>query len=305
METILITGGAGLIGKNLSKKLKENGYNVVILSRNPKPGNSYSVYSWNPDKDEIENEAIKSADYIIHLAGAGIGEKKWSRKRRELIFSSRIKTCELLFNKVQKSGIKLKAFISASGTGLYGTITSEKIFSETDPPSPDFLGEICRQWELAADQFEKSGIRTVKIRTGIVLSKNGGALSRMAAPVRLWIGSALGSGRQYVPWIHIDDLCSIYIKAIADLKMTGAYNAVAPEHVSNREFMRVLARVLKKPFFFPSIPSFVMKLLFGKMSDIILYGSRISDEKIISAGYVFKFPELETALENLNLICLH
>jgi len=299
METILIAGGAGLIGTSLSGKLKEKGYNVLLLSRKSKRGNSYSVYSWNPDKSEIENEALKRADYIINLAGAGIGDKRWTKKRRELILDSRVKTSELIFNKIQETGKKPKAFITASGIGYYGSDTSEKIFSETDPPAADFIGQVCQQWEQAADQFEKSGIRTVKIRTGIVLSKKGGALSRMAVPVKFWIGSALGSGKQYLPWIHIDDLCDIYVRAIEDAKMTGAFNAVAPQHVSNREFMRTLAQVMGKPFFFPAIPSVVLKLLFGKMSDILLYGSRISAEKIISAGYEFKFPGLANALKDL------
>jgi len=299
METILIAGGAGLIGTNLSGKLKEKGYNVLLLSRKSKRGNSYSVYSWNPEKSEIENEAIKRADYIINLAGAGIGDKRWTKKRRDLILDSRVKTSELIFNKIQETGKKPKAFITASGIGYYGANTSEKIFSETDQPAADFIGQICQQWEEAADLFEESGIRTVKIRTGIVLSKKGGALSRMAVPVKFWIGSALGSGKQYLPWIHIDDLCDIYVRAIEDAKMTGAFNAVAPQHVSNREFMRTLAQVMGKPFFFPAIPSVVLKLLFGKMSDILLYGSRISAEKIISAGYEFKFPGLANALKDL------
>ena len=299
METILIAGGAGLIGTNLSGKLKEKGYNVLLLSRKSKRGNSYSVYSWNPDKSEIENEALKRADYIINLAGAGIGDKRWTKKRRDLILDSRVKTSELIFNKIQETGKKPQAFITASGIGYYGANTSEKIFSETDQPAADFIGQICQQWEQAADPFEKSGIWTVKIRTGIVLSKKGGALSRMSVPVKFWIGSALGSGKQYLPWIHIDDLCDIYVRAIEDAKMTGAFNAVAPQHVSNREFMRTLAQVMGKPFFFPAIPSVVLKLLFGKMSDILLYGSRISAEKIISAGFEFRFPGLANALKDL------
>jgi len=299
METILIAGGAGLIGTNLSGKLKEKGYNVLLLSRKSKRGNSYSVYSWNPDKSEIENEAIKRADYIINLAGAGIGDKRWTKKRKQLIIDSRVRTTGLIFNKVQETGKKPKAFVTSSGIGYYGSVTTEKIFSETDLPASDFIGQICQQWEQAADPFEKSGIRTVKIRTGIVLSKKGGALSRMSVPVKFWIGSALGSGKQYLPWIHIDDLCDIYVRAIEDAKMTGAFNAVAPQHVSNREFMRTLAQVMGKPFFFPAIPSVVLKLLFGKMSDILLYGSRISAEKIISAGFEFRFPGLANALKDL------
>ncbi len=251
METILIAGGTGLIGKNLSRKLMEKGYNVALLSRKSSRGNPHSVYIWNPDKNEIEIEAIKSADYIINLAGAGIGDKRWTKKRRQLILDSRIKTTGLLFNKVQESGRQPKAFITASAIGYYGTITSEKLFSETDAPGKDFSAEVCRQWENAADRFEENGIRTVKLRTGIVLSKKDGALSRMTLPVRFGIGSALGSGRQYMPWIHIDDICNIYLKAIEDSNMTGAYNAVAPEHISNREFTRILAKVNENAFLFP------------------------------------------------------
>jgi len=299
METVLITGGTGLIGRQLTRKLKEKGYNVLLLSRKSSPGNGHSVYNWNPDKNEVENEVIERSDYIIHLAGAGIGDKRWTKKRKELILSSRIKTCELLFKKVQESGTKLKAFISASGIGWYGAETSEKIFSETDPPAGDFIDDVCRQWEQSADRFQESGIRTVKIRTGIVLARKGGALGRMTLTVRPGLGSALGSGRQYNPWIHIDDLCNIYLRAIEDKSMAGSWNAVAPEHITNREFMRKLAKVLEKPFFFPAVPSFAIKLLFGNMSEILLKGSRVSAGKILSAGYNFEFPDLENALKNL------
>jgi len=299
MDNVIVTGGTGLIGRQLSKKLKKKGYNVAFLSRNSNPGGDIPVYLWDPDKNMIDPEAISAADYIIHLAGEGIGDKRWTKKRRVLILNSRIKTCELLFNKVQESGTKFKAFISASGIGYYGAVTTDKIFSETDPPSGDFIGEVCRQWEISAERFEKSGIRTVKIRTGIVLTGKGGALARMTIPVKLGFGSALGSGRQFIPWIHIEDLCNIYLKAIRDSSMTGAYNAVAPEHITNREFMCILAKVLEKPFFFPAVPSFVMKILFGKMSEILLNGSRISACKLISAGYLFEFPDVENALKNL------
>lgn len=299
MDNVIVTGGTGLIGRHLSKKLKKKGYNVALLSRNSNPGGDIPVYLWDPDKNMIDPEAISAADYIIHLAGEGIGDKRWTKKRRVLILNSRIKTCGLLFNKVQESGTKLKAFISASGIGYYGAVTTDKIFSETDPPSGDFIGEVCRQWEISAERFEKSGIRTVKIRTGIVLTGKGGALARMTIPVKLGFGSALGSGRQFIPWIHIEDLCNIYIRAIEDSSLTGDYNAVAPEQKTNREFMRTLAKVFEKPFFFPAVPAFVMKILFGQMSMILLNGSRISESKIISAGYDFEFPDLEKALMDL------
>jgi len=299
METVLITGGTGLIGSHLSKKLEENGFNVAILSRKANSEGPIPVYAWDPDKNIVDPDAISGADYIIHLAGAGIGDKRWTKKRSELILASRIKTGELLLNKILESGKKLKAFISASGIGYYGALTSERIFNETDPPSNDFPGEVCRKWEEMADRFQDSGIRTVKFRTGVVLADKGGALDRMTTAVKLGIGSPIGSGKQYIPWIHIDDLCNLYLKAVQDYSMTGAWNAVAPEHVTNREFMRVLAEVLEKPFFFPAVPSFVLKILFGQMSGIILKGSRVSADKIISSGYNFKFPDLENALKNL------
>lgn len=299
METVIITGGTGLIGKHLSRKLKESGYIVALLSRNHSTDSEFPVYLWNPDKNYIDDKAITSADYIIHLAGAGIGDKRWTKKRRQLISDSRIKTGELILNKVREKKTDLKAFISASGTGYYGTVTSEKIFTETDQPASDFLGQICLKWEQMADKFETSGIRTVKIRTGVVLTNKGGALDSMVKPVRMGIGSPLGNGRQYIPWIHIDDLCNIYIRAIEDSNLSGAYNAVAPDQISNREFMRTLARVLKKPFFFPAVPSFLIKMLLGKMSGIILYGSGVSAYKIISSGYTFEYPDLQIALGNL------
>jgi len=303
METVLITGGTGLIGNHLCKKLQEKDYNIVLLSRNSNTyNNTYSntpAYAWDPEKNEIDINSLMHTEYIIHLAGAGLGDKRWTQKRKQLIADSRIRTGELIFNKVIESGIKLKAFISASAIGYYGSITSEKIFRETDPPGRDFIAQVCRQCEQMADRFERSGIRTVKIRTGIVLSNHGGALSKMAAPVKLGIGSALGTGRQYMPWIHIEDLCNIYIRAIEDSRLSGAYNATAPEHRTNKDFMNALATTLGKPFFAPAVPSMVMKLLFGEMSGILLNGSRISSGKIIASGYQFSFPTLENALKNL------
>lgn len=299
METVLITGGTGLLGNHIGKKLKEKGYNIALLSRKRNTPGTIPVYTWDPEKNSIDPEAISGADYIIHLAGEGIGDKRWTGRRRKFIFDSRIKTGELILKKVLESGKNLKAFISASGIGYYGTITSDKIFNETDPPSNDFLGEVCRKWEEMADRFKESGIRTVKFRTGVVLADKGGALDRIKTVVKMGIGSPFGSGRQYIPWIHIDDLCNLYLKAVEDPSMMGAWNAVAPEHITNREFMRIVAGIFEKPFFFPAVPSLVLKILFGKMSGIILKGSRVSAGKIISSGYNFEYPDLQNALKNL------
>jgi uncharacterized protein (TIGR01777 family) len=302
MATVLITGGTGLVGRHLGKKLKEKGYDVAILSRTSKQGTDLPVYTWDLEKWEIEKEAIERTDYIIHLAGAGIGDRRWTKKRKQVIIDSRVKTGQLIFSKIKEQRKNLKAFISASAIGYYGMVTTDKIFTEQDPPANDFLGDTCRQWEEMSNNFKDLGIRTVQIRTGVILTSNGGALSKMIIPVKMGIGSAVGNGNQYLPWIQIDDLCGIYIKAIENKQMTGAYNAVAPEHLTNKEFTRKLARILKKPFWFPNIPAVVMKLIFGEMSEMLLNGSKVSADKINATGYRFLFPDLESALKHLILI---
>ena len=299
MATILITGGTGLVGRFLCKKLKDKGYSVAILGRTSQKVAEITTYTWDIEKNEIEKEAIEKANYIIHLTGANISESRWTAKRKKLIIDSRVKSAQLIFEKLKENTNHVKAFISASAIGYYGTISTDKIFSETDVPANDFLGETCRQWEQSADRFEQLGIRVVKIRTGVVLAKQGGALAKMITPIKLGIGSAIGNGRQYLPWVHIEDLCDIYIKAIEDTQMNGAYNAVAPDYKTNRDFTETLAHVLRKPFWFPNIPAIVMKIIFGKMSAMLLKGSRVSSEKIKNAGYKFKFAKLERALVNL------
>ena len=299
MKKILISGGSGLVGKHLYWKLINKGYSVAVLSRTKIKNADVKTYYWDLEKNEIEKEAIETADYIIHLAGANIGEKRWTKKRKKIILESRVKTAQLIFNAVKENKKKLTAYISASAVGYYGAITSENIFTEDDLSYPDFLGETCRKWEEAADNFETLGIRTVKIRTGLVLAKNKGSLSKIAKPVKFGIGSALGNGQQFIPWIHIDDLCNIYIKAIEDNAISGVYNAVATEHITNTAFTKTLAHILNKPFFFPNIPSFVLKLIYGKMAEILLKGSKVSSQKIINSGYQFKFPTLESALLDL------
>jgi uncharacterized protein len=300
METVLICGGTGLVGRHLSQRLIEKGYRVAFLSRRRIQDPDIQNYFWNPDQNEIEETAIETADYIIHLAGANIGGKRWSLKRRQLILDSRVKTGMLIFKSVKTNKHKPKAFISASAIGYYGAITSDHVFQETDPNSNDFLGEVCRQWEQIADSFKDLGIRTVKIRTGIVLAKEEGALAKMIVTVKSGIGSAIGNGQQYLPWIHIDDLCNIYIKAIEDMQMKGAYNAVAPDSRTNSDFTKTLASVLKKPFWFPNVPAIVMKIIFGRMSELLLKGSRVSSDKIQAAGYSYLFPDLESALTDLT-----
>ena len=296
---VLITGGRGLIGKALCQMLQEEGHRVSLLSRSISVGTGVPVYTWNPDKGEFPSESLKETECIIHLAGENIGNKRWTPKHRQEILESRIKPVDLLLNWIKDQNISLSSFISASAIGYYGLNTSERIYLEKDPPASDFLGSVCAQWEEAVLQFEELGVRTVQLRTGVVLTSQGGALSKMLTPVKLGMGSALGNGRQYMPWIHVDDLCRMYIKAMEDQAMNGAYNAVAPEFVSNKAFTRTLAKVVRKPFWFPNIPRAALKILFGKKADLLLEGSRVSAEKIEAAGFRFKFHQHEMALKDL------
>ena len=299
MKNVLISGGTGLIGNYLSKKLLEKGYKVSHLSRSNSNNSIFKTYTWDYHSNYIDSEAIRNTDYIIHLAGAGVVEKKWTPKQKQAIIDSRVKTADLLFSEVKKQNKSIKAFITASGVGYYGAINSEEIATEEDENYNDFLGKVCLLWENSAEPFKELGIRTVALRTGMVLSKNGGALSKLLPSFKWGLGSAIGTGNQYVAWIHIDDLCEMYIKAIEDENFEGAYNAVAPKHVSNFEFSKTIANVIKKPFWFPKIPGFILKLSLGERAAILLKGMRVSSKKIVDSGFTFKFPTLNQALTDL------
>lgn len=291
-KTILITGGSGLIGRHLQEKLAEKGYVIRTLTTQRINSNVDDQFYWNPETGEINRKAFESVDYIIHLAGASIGTHRWTDQRKQLILDSRIKSTELLFYKIRQYNIPLKAFITASATGYYGSVTSTEIFDEASPVAHDFLGNVCREWEMAADLFSEAKIRTVKIRTGVVLSNNAPALKKMLMPIKLGIGSPLGNGKQYMPWIHIDDLCNIYLRAIEDESFSGAYNAVAPQHITNREMMKKLAKAYHKPFWFPPVPAFLLRILLGEMAVIILKGSRVEPKRLIEAGFQFQHTDI-------------
>ena len=299
METVLITGGSGLIGQKLTSMLQQKGYRVTHLSRQAGNKNGLVIYAWDVNKNKIDDEAIRTADYIIHLAGANIGEGRWTSKRKKEIIDSRAGTAGLLYEQLHRHKKKLKAFITGSAVGYYGMVTTDKIFTEQDGPANDFLGESCRLWEESAGPIAAMKIRTVWARFGVVLSPDGGALKKMAAPIKSFIGSPLGSGRQYVPWIHIEDACRALIAAMENENMQGAYNLVTAHHVTNAELTRAIAKTLRKPLWAPAVPPFVLKLLLGEMAKMVLEGSRVSNEKILSTGFRFKFPELEGALADL------
>lgn len=298
-QNVLITGGSGLIGQHLIKNLLDQGYRISVLSRSPSNDPRYTSYKWDINKKIIDSMAVQKADHIIHLAGANIADKRWTAVRKNELFDSRIRSTSLLIEELKRQNKKLESFISASAIGYYGAVTSNQIFKEIDPPASDFIGNLCAQWEDVVSQISLLGIRTVKFRTGIVLTNKGGALSKIKWPIKYGIGSALGSGKQWVPWVHIEDLCRLYIRAITEVEMIGTYNAVAPSHITNNEMNLQISSILKKPYFMPKIPKFILKILLGELSTVLLYGSRVSSEKIMKEGFLFNHPKLEGALQNL------
>ena len=296
-KNVLLTGGTGFIGKHLTDVLIENGFTVSILSRSSRENTpSITYYKWNLKDNFIEKDAIMNADYIIHLAGEGIVEKRWTKNRKKAILESRTKPIELIFSALKENNKTLDAFISASAVGIYGAITGPEICTENTPPANDFLGTTCQQWENAADQITSLGIRTVKIRTGIVLGKDEGFLKKIAPGFKAGFGAILGSGKQYLPWIHVEDLCQIYLKAIVDNKMQGAYNATITDNTTNATLSRILANLYGYSIWIPNIPEFLIKLALGEMSIAVLEGQRISSEKIQKAGFEFQHTDIELSL---------
>lgn len=299
MNKILISGGSGLVGKHLTTKLIEKGYQVAWLSRNPSKNPQVKIFQWDVAQGTIDAQALDFADAIVHLAGAGIADKPWSKKRKQEIVDSRVKSTELIVEHLKKHNKSPKVMVAASAIGYYGAVNSSKVFVETDPPASDFLGTTTQQWEKSTHAFRELGIPTIQFRFGVVLSKEGGALNKMALPVKFGLGAPVGSGKQIVPWIHIDDLCEMIIMAIEQQLIDGIYNAVAPGQDSNSAFMKTLAKVMNKPYFLPAVPGFLLKISMGEMADMVLKGSAISAQKIQNAGYTFQFTELKLALKNL------
>lgn len=287
-----------MIGRHLSNLLLRKGYQVTLLSRSKSIPEKLTVAHWDPPNNIIDSTAVARADVIIHLAGTNIGSAPWTAARKKSIIESRVNTSRLLFREVSKNSKKPALFISASGVSYYGVVTSDQIFNETDPPGSDFLADTCKRLEEAAGSFASLGVRTVIFRNGLVLTREGGVINRLYLPFKLGIGAVLGTGNQYLPWIHIDDLCRIYCSAI-EKELAGIYNCVAPDHKNFRDFAGLLAGALRRKIWVPRIPAVLLKLALGEMSQIVLKGSRVSYEKISGTGYHFLYPELKTALHHV------
>lgn len=310
MRTVLITGGTGFIGTHLSKLLEEKGYKVIVLTRQLTALKTHSdadapisYAHWDVSKELIDKDALTKADYIIHLAGAGVADKRWTKQRKTEIVESRTKSSALIVKALQETGNNIKAVISASAIGWYGENyikpgNKEEGFKENDPPEKDFLGETCKSWEASIDPVLQSGIRLVKLRTGIVLSNEGGALTEFKKPLKAGIAAILGNGEQVISWIHIEDLCRMYLFAMENENLSGVYNAVAPFPVTNKQLTLALAKQLRGRFFMPvHVPSFVLKIMLGEMSIEVLKSATVSSEKIRKSGFSFLYPSIQGALQ--------
>lgn len=296
-KKILITGPSGLIGTRLTELLLQKGYQVWHLSRTKKKG--IPSFTWDVEKGIMDTKALEGVDAIVHLAGAGVADKRWTESRKKEILESRTKSSVLLYKTLAGANHSVKSVISASAIGYYGFGFGEEVFKEDSRSGNDYLAQVTKQWEESVDTISSLNLRVVKLRIGIVLSNKGGALVEMARPIRWGIGAALGNGKQYLSWIHLDDVCAMFIKAVEDETMQGAYNAVSGDWVTNKALTQRIAKVLKKPLLLPNVPAFVMKILIGEMAVIVINGSKISADKIKETGFAFRYSNLEKALESL------
>ena len=296
---ILITGGTGMIGHRLTELLLAKGHKVSYLSRKKEKMPKVEVFQWDIQKGYIEEGALEAADYVVHLAGAGIADKRWTDERKKEIIDSRIQPIELINSYLQKNNIQLKGFISASAIGIYGGDTGDVRLDENSELGNDFLAECTKLWEIHAKKMTNTA-RIVSVRIGIVLSEKGGALPKLVQPIRLGFGAALGSGKQFMSWIHVDDLCEIFVKAIEDDTMQGPYNAVTPNPVTNQEMTSVAAQVLKKPLWLPNVPIFALKLVFGEMGIVVTGGNFVLNKRLSKeTDFQYKFINIKEALKDL------
>lgn len=299
MKTILITGGSGLIGQALSPLLQQKGYRVIHLSRQQNLQAPFPAYRWDIAKKYIDTDALAQADAIIHLAGAGIADKRWSAARKREIMDSRVQSTQLLVDALQQSKHRPSVFLAASAIGYYGD-TGDKDITEESPVGNGFMADVCKQWEQAAEPlWQTLGIRTPILRIGIVLARQGGALAKMLPSYRFRMGAYFGNGQQFMPWIHLSDICQSIIFLLENQQATGVFNGTAPHPVSNYQLAKNIALALGKKSLIMPAPAFALRLVMGEMADMLLMGTKVLPSRLQRMGFSFQFPTIDVALKDL------
>jgi uncharacterized protein (TIGR01777 family) len=293
-QIILLAGGTGMIGKEMQAFLLKQGHEVRILSRKPSDL-SKNIFHWQPTKDEIDAAALNGVTTIINLSGAGIADKRWTAERKREMIDSRVQPTQFLVSLAPQMP-ELKQYISASGINCYGYDNHAKVYQENDPFGKDFLSQVVEKWEQAADSFSTYCVVS-KIRISVVLTAEGGALETIAKPIKMGLTSALGTGKQWMPWIHIDDLVGLF-NFVMENRLEGSFNATS-KVVNNKEFTDALAKQLNKKRWLPNVPAFLLKTILGEMSTVVLEGVNASNEKVKKAGFAFQYEKLGDALKQI------
>lgn len=301
-KRIVVTGATGLIGRKLVRALIQRRDNVIVFSRDAEKAKSFfpkamESVEWNYQHPEQWKYKIENSDAVVHLAGVNLFAKRWNDEFKKSIIESRQVSTMNLADAIKSCDKKPEVFISASGIGYYGDC-GETVLNENSAKGNDFLADVCEVWENESVNVEESGVRSVQIRTGIVLTAEDGALKQMLLPFKLFIGGHLGNGKQWASWLHIDDIVEIYLHAIDNSSLTGSLNASSPNPMRMKEFAQTLARVLHRPSLFP-VPKFILRLVVGEASEVVLASQRIDVKKLVESGYKFKFEILEDALRDL------
>lgn len=295
-KTVLIAGGSGFIGVRLIELLQAQGHSVRLLTRTPRANNHFG---WDPSAGRIDDAALQGVQVVINLAGAGIAEKRWTPARKQLIVDSRVQSAGVLREAFQRLKHLPDAYLAASAIGYYGN-SGGRWMTEEDPPADQgFLSTSTVEWEAATERIGALGVRTVALRIGIVLERDGGALREIIRPLRFGLGAYFADGRAWYSWIHRDDVCRLFLWAMENAPAEGIYNAVAPYPVRNRELVRATARAMGRHALFAPVPAFALRLMLGEMADVVLNSTRVSAGKILSAGFLFRYPTVEEALQHI------
>jgi uncharacterized protein (TIGR01777 family) len=300
---VLVSGATGFVGKKLVKKLQDSGHEVIALTRNPLNakqvlGDEITTVEWDDFNRILDLSSYAPIDGVINLIGENISTKRWSNEQKKKIYNSRVDATDSIFKMLEKSNIKPKVFVSTSATGFYGHRDGKTKVDENSLPGGDFLSKVCMAWEEAVTKNKDKVTRHCILRVGLVLGKNGGAMEKMLPVFRLGLGGKLGDGKQFMSWIHIDDLVKMYITLLENDSLQGIFNGVSNYSVSNQEFTKTLGKVLRKKTSF-AVPSFALEIALGEMSSLLLYGANVIPDKFNKNRFHYMYPTLEIALKDV------